>query len=95
MDRFYLKLGHEDNDLFAPDGGVAVIRHNGEHMLTDYYQERIDPEWDEEEIWDKLAEGEMYVQDWENEQYLTNEMIDDAINWLGYDPKNVEVVIKR
>jgi hypothetical protein len=88
---FTLRKSAEDNDLFAPDGGVAVIRFNGEHMVTDYYQEKIDPSWGEEEIWEKLAEGEMYCKDWEGQTELTQEMINDAIEWLGFDPDNVEV----
>lgn len=91
MKQFKLVMA-DDNDLYAPDGGVAVIRYNGEMMLTDYYQEKIDPKWPTDDIWENLAEGKMYCKEWEGENKLTQEMIDDAISWLGYNPDEVEVI---
>lgn len=86
---FILNRGHEDNDLFAPDGGVAVIRFNGEMMLTDYYEDRIKSTWDQEDIWENLAEGKMFCKEWPGKYELTAEMLDDAVEWLGFNPKEV------
>jgi len=91
MEKFRVEFNGEDTDVLAPDGGVAVIRHNGEMMLTDYYQEKIDPSWDEDDKWDLLAEGKMYCKEWPGEDEITDEIIDDAIGWLGFDPSNVEI----
>jgi hypothetical protein len=88
---FRIVKGEEDNDLFAPDGGVAVIRHNGELMTAEYYQDKINPETDPKDIWEELAEGSMCYEDWVDEDEMTQEMIDAAIIWLGYSPEDVEL----
>jgi hypothetical protein len=75
--------GVEDTDIFMSDGGVATLHHNGEHMVTTYYQDRITSERYAEDMWDELAEGKTYCKDWEGEDKTTTEMITDAILWLG------------
>lgn len=92
MHEFKIVKGVEDNDLYAPDGGVAVIRFNGEIMLTDYYRAKIDLSWDVDDIWENLAEDRMYCKEWPDEEELTKEMIDDAIDWLGFNPDECNVI---
>jgi len=68
-------------DVILEDGGVVCIRHNGEHVLSDYYQTRIDV--NAEDIWEQIGEGKMYCKDWEGEDIVTHDMILDALNWLS------------
>lgn len=84
----------DEADLFLDDGGVASFHHNGENMLTTYYQDRVDQDTlsDDESIWDVLSEGKQYCKDWHGEHELTQEMIDDAVAWLGFDPKKVNII---
>ena len=80
---FYLK---DEADLYMSDGGVATFHHNGEGILTTYYQDRFIPEETQLEegqtIWDVLAEGKVYHKEWVGQHTITDEMIDDAVNWL-------------
>ena len=80
---FYLK---DEADLYMSDGGVATFHHNGEGILTTYYQDRFIPEEtqleEEQTMWDVLAEGKVYHKEWVGQHTITDEMIDDAINWL-------------
>jgi hypothetical protein len=42
-DKFlYLKEEATEGTLYAPDGGVAIIWHNGEHLVGQCYRERIE-----------------------------------------------------
>src|SRR5210317_1694706 len=83
------KLIHVDEDTYlrVDDGGIATFHHNGEHMLTEYYQDRCTSE---EIDWELLAEGKMYVKDWESKQEVDDEMIQDALNWLVMYEDNFE-----
>jgi hypothetical protein len=79
-------------DIFISDGGVATLHHNGEHIVTTYYQDRVVAEElnDDESIWEKLSEGKVYMKDWEGRDIVDDEMIEDAVNWLC---PNFEVTI--
>jgi len=69
-------------DVILEDGGVVSFHHNGENICSTYYQDRIEKPFDEID-WDKLAEGKVYMKDWEGEDKITREMIMDALNWLA------------
>ena len=47
--------------IFMEDGGVITTHHNGEHLLTEMYQDRADIF--DGEVFDRLAEGKMYEHD--------------------------------
>jgi hypothetical protein len=81
-------------DVFMTDGGVATFHHNGEHMLTTYYQDRVVVEMlgEDEDLWEKLAEGKAYIKDWPEKQEVDDGMIKDAVSWLCMD---CEVLIKK
>jgi hypothetical protein len=66
--------------IFVEDGGVVTIHHNGEYLLSEMYQDRV--EFYDNEVWDKLSEGKMYVKPWRNKQEVDFEMIEHAIDWL-------------
>ncbi len=80
---------NQEADVMMSDGGVATFHHNGEHMLTTYYQDRVVAEELEEDetIWDRIGQGKASCNAWEDKQEVDDEMIEDAIEWLapGYD----------
>lgn len=87
----------EDNevDIIMSDGGHASIHHNGEHMLTTYYQSRLDLSIDNvDDMLTDLSNGKAYHNDWEGEDELSDEMIKDAIDWLvvGNDIESWETI---
>lgn len=89
----------EEITVVTQDGGIACIRYAepcSETPLrvatTDYYQTRItqleDPTADN--VWELLAEGKMYANDW-NKEYNSLELIQDALNWLCLGEENWEI----
>lgn len=82
-----------DNDsatIRVDDGGIAVIRHNGEQFVSDYYQSR-----DKNEIpdWEKLSKGKMYCKEWSSSySNICKAMIDHALNWLVLSTGIINVV---
>ena len=68
--------------IIVEDGGVATIHNNGFHLLTTYYQDRAEKFTFDETMWDKLAEGKEYLNDWEDKQLIDDNVIQDAIEWL-------------
>lgn len=77
-DKFiYCKEGETDGTLYAQDGGVAIIWHNGEHLLGQCYRERIDPR-----TFLEKGIGEAF-----------NEMIEDSSNSSMFDFENHNLVL--
>ena len=72
----------EETNIFTEDGGVASIYLNedGGHMATMYYQSR--PTLFDRYMWYEIDEGKSYCKDWEGESVVTEEMVQDALNWL-------------
>ena len=71
--------GGSEATIRTADGGIATCHHSGEHIITSYYQSRttaVEPDFDE------LAEGKMYLKDWEDKQEIDSEVIMDALAWL-------------
>lgn len=61
------------------DGGLASVYHNGNHMVTQYIQDRF---FTKEIDWDLVSESKQYMFDWEDKQEADEETIEDALNWL-------------
>ena len=83
--------GNAEYTIVVEDGGVATLHHNGYHMLTTYYQDRVTEETSKDTIWDELAEGKVYIKDWEGitdapTDKQLEEMVIDALNWLVFHP---------
>lgn len=89
--------------VIMQDGGVASAYNPDTYYRTDYYQDRITPDVTLDTIWDTLAEGKMYNNDWDGsneERPLINEateaeqnqLIDDMIGWLFCATEEVEFV---
>lgn len=92
----FVFINNENNEanIYMTDGGVASIYHNGQHLITDYYQNRIPLELLPEDMstaeqvlnttktWEDLAEGKMYYNDWKGKDIITEEIVQDAVDWL-------------
>ena len=69
--------------VIVQDGGIATCHHNGSHIITEYYQDRIEKDnVGSEDFWDILAEGKMYIKDWEEKQEWDQEVVQDMLEWL-------------
>lgn len=79
--------------VIVQDGGIATCHNNGFHLITEYYQDRIEKEnVGSENFWDILAEGKMYVKDWEDKQEWDEEVVQDMLEWLYCATEEVEFV---
>jgi hypothetical protein len=86
----YMIIKGEDTDIRVEDGGIASIYNNGcTGMTTTYYQDRST---DEKVDWEKLHDGNLYTKDWENQYEVTDEMIQDALNWLYLSTEEITLV---
>lgn len=83
--------GDDDCVLITEDGGVACAHFDGDHIISEYYQESLckgDLERDES-IWDILGEGKLYSNDWDGEgdyafkTKIDGEVVKDLRDWLA------------
>lgn len=76
----------KDIDVIARDGGVVTIDQPNEHIVSTYYQDRINPDFllknAEYTIWDVLGWGKAYTKDWVKEETVNQTILDDAMDWL-------------
>ena len=80
----YAKTISEDKreaTILTEDGGVASIHHNGSHLITTRYQDRVN-HFDDDEMWEILSESKQYLKDWKGKHEVNEEMIHDALAWL-------------
>lgn len=87
-DKFlYLKEEGTDGTLYAQDGGVAIIWHNGEHLVGQCYRERIEAK----HLRESLAEAfEIMMEDtsnsamfdFEGEDMILPLHIQELADWL-------------
>ncbi|WP_210498453.1 hypothetical protein [Vibrio crassostreae] len=87
------RIVHEQDEIIVvtESGGVACIRQaeniNGETRTatTDYYTTRLTEvaDADSDNLFDVLAEGQMFADDWESVAYNSLEAITAALNWLS------------
>lgn len=75
------QLEENEFDIIIEDGGVVSVYHNGDNLVSMYYQNRITKEMDPEEFWDDLGSGKAYIKDW-TDGISKDEIILDALNWL-------------
>lgn len=69
-----------DATILLEDGGVAEIHHNGMHIVSTYYQDRVES-YDQKNL-GRISEGKAYVKDWDDKYSIDDEVIQDALNWL-------------
>lgn len=71
---------YDDIVIVVEDGGTATIEFIDTKITADLYQDRINGMHDN--IFEKLSEGKMYYEDYNGEEFITKEMIDNTLNWL-------------
>ena len=83
----YIKEGEDEGTLIASDGGVAIIWHNGEHLVGQAYQERLLPEDLKvsyanafEKMINNSSNSSMF--DFENEDNVLPNHIKEMAEWL-------------
>jgi hypothetical protein len=74
------KTGNEMT-IVTEDGGVVTVHHNGTHMITTYYQDRV--EQFDENMWEELDSSKQYLHDWKGKQEVDDEIVQDALEWLS------------
>jgi len=75
-------INNTDFDIITEDGGVASVYYNEEALVTNYYQTRL-TDIKGVNVWDELAEGKVYVKEWDEDTRPEDEVIiRDALNWL-------------
>lgn len=78
-------------DVITEDGGIATIYHNGENMVTMYYENRLTTIDPKEDIWEQLSYSKAYMKDWDDTMEM-EDIIKNALEWLVFpSPKSWEV----
>ena len=75
------EIDEDEFDIIVEDGGVVSIHHNGESLVSTYYQSRITEDMSPEDFWDELGSGKAYMKDWPDGTHI-DAIIQDALNWL-------------
>ena len=90
----YRIVNLDENELvvITENGGVVCIRtpkcDNDTDVvaISEYYQSYITDEMTSTNIFDILADGKVYYNDWNNTQcsgHTDEKLVGDALNWLG------------
>lgn len=83
----YIQEGSDEGTLIASDGGVAIIWHNGEHLVGQAYQERLlseDLKVSFENAFEKMVDSSSNSSmfDFENEDEVLPNHIKELAEWL-------------
>lgn len=73
----------DDTTIILEDGGIATIHNNGEHLITTYFQSRVDKFTFDDDMWSKLDDGKQYIRDWAGQTKVTDALILDALRWMA------------
>jgi len=83
----YIKEGSTEGTLIASDGGIAIIWHNGEHLVGQAYKERLLPDDLKisyanafEKMINSSSNSSMF--DFENEDDVLPNHIKEMAEWL-------------
>lgn len=87
-DKFlFIREGEDDGTLLAEDGGVAIIWHNGEHLIAQCYRERLEIEQIKigyahafEYMAGRSSNSELF--DFEDEDDILPSHIEEMADWL-------------
>ena len=89
--KFRLIIKNDEVTVITEDGGVACIREAEDLSkdepriaVTDYYQSRLtdDESINADNVFECLAEGKMYCNDWEVVPFNSMTAVEDALAWL-------------
>ena len=90
-------LGNDECTIVTEEGGVACAHNNGDHIVSEYYQDALsrgDLEclYEDETIWDILGQGKLYSNDWAGDKKdyplktkIDDEVVKDLREWLCPD----------
>ena len=74
-------------DFYFSDGYVASCYHNEDHMISECYYYRVDPKlfsrMASTELWETLSETKLNVKDWEDKQYIDEEIVSHILTWVS------------
>jgi hypothetical protein len=87
----------DDSTIITEDGGIATVYNNGEYIIAELYQDKPEKfDFSEEStMFDELAEGKKYLEDYEDKQEIDDEVIQDCLNWLVFSPDYDEFTFKK
>ena len=74
-------LTQDDFLILLENGGIASGHYNGDYFLLEMYQERLTKPVNS--IWEELEDSKMYVKEFSADEYLTDEILSYALNWLS------------
>lgn len=99
--KFRVIFDPQEITVITEDGGIVCIREadaissdEPRIAVTDYYQMKLtDPlcSGDSDNLFECLAEGVMYHNDWPNTQYNSLTVIQDALDWLCVGQEEWEI----
>lgn len=96
-----LIIENDEVIIITEDGGIACIREaeplegicDNRIATTDYYQNRLHAEpMTQDNVFEVLAEGKMYYNDWDKHPYNSWVNILDAIQWLVSSTEPEDIV---
>ena len=76
-----LYISEHDFDVIVEDGGIASVNDEFGYYNVTYYQSRISPDMQEDEIQEVLHESKCYIKDY-TDSATRQEVIADALQWL-------------
>jgi hypothetical protein len=79
-------ISNNEATIVTEDGGVATVHHNGQNLVTTYYQLRV--EQFDDDMWDILQEGKQYLKNWTSKQEVDEDTIHAALEWLCPTERN-------
>lgn len=74
--------------IITGNGGIVCVREaesidtEPREAVTDYYHMKLTEIDTTNDIWEELAEGTIYCNDWETAKFNSDEVVKDALNWL-------------
>lgn len=78
----YAKQTVDDGVVILTEyGGVVTVHHNGSHMLTTYFNDKV--EQFDDNMWEELESSKQWLRDWKKKQEVDDEIVQDALEWLS------------
>ena len=80
--------GCQHADFFFSNGYVASCYHNDECLITEYYQNPLDPKIfgeDNGTLWQMAADNKVTHHEWKDKQTIDEEVITDILDYYAKD----------
>lgn len=105
--KFRMIIKEEEITVITEDGGIACIskaepisngsiddttQNEPRTATSEYYSERIAQDGiNQDNVFDILAEGEIYSSDWADKQFNDLSLVQEALDWLNPNEESWEV----